>query len=368
MKEPIRILHITGGLNMGGIENFLMNIYRKIDTNKIQFDFLIHSKEEQFFEKEIKEKGGKIYKIPSIREVGYLKYKTELKNFFIDHKEYNILHSHYNEVTGVIFDSCDKSRYRIAHSHAAYPKYSNFLVKIFAEYLKHLLRKNTNFRFACSKEAGKWLYGGDTFKILNNGINVSKFLFNEKLRTEIRKVLNLNKEEIALVNVSRLTYQKNHKFLIKIMEKLNNLDKRFKLFLIGDGELELELKKDIEKKKIENIVFLGVKDNINEVLNAMDLFVFPSLSEGLGIVAIEAQSNGLQVLASKNVPKEADMDVGLFKKLDIIDTDIWIEEILKLTNKVKRSQEEIEIKKILQSSFNIDKVAKELEKFYLELE
>lgn len=369
MEDCLRVLHVTGGLNMGGIENFLINIYRNIDRSKIQFDFLIHSTEQQFFEKEILNLGGKIYRISSLKKVGYILYKRELKEFFKNHTEYNIIHSHYNEVSGMILEACDNNKYRIAHSHAAYPKYSNIFIKLFAKYLIIKLNSNCTYRFACSREAGKWLYGKNKeFEVLKNGIEVKRFLFNKNFREKIRKELNILENEIALVNVARLSYQKNHKFILEIMERLNQKSLSYKLFLIGNGELEKELKELAKKKKIKNVFFLGIRENINEILNAMDIMIFPSFSEGLGITAIEAQSNGIPVLASQFVPKEADMGLNLFKQLKILNTDKWIEEILKLKNIKRENQTREQIEKILNSDYNIEKTVKILEKFYLGLE
>lgn len=370
MKYPIRILQITGGMNIGGIENFIMNVYRNIDRDKIQFDFLIHQEEKQIFEEEILALGGKIYRIHSFRSCGFFNYVKSLNKFFKEHSEYKIVHSHYNEISGIILLSAmwNKIKYRVSHSHTAYPKYNNFLEKYFAKILIILIKIVSNKKLSCSKEAGEWLFGKtSSFKIMKNGIDLKKFLFDIEKRKIFRKNLEIENNELALVNISRLTYQKNHSFLLEIMKKLNEVDSKIKIFLIGDGELEETLKQKIEKEKIENIKFLGSRKDVSEIINSMDIMVFPSFAEGLGIVAIEAQSNGLQVLASENVPKEADMDLGLFKSLSIEDVDIWVKEILKIKNSLVRQQEKEQIEKILQSKYNILIVAKELENFYLEL-
>lgn len=369
MKNCCRVLHIVGGLNIGGIENFIMNIYRNIDREKIQFDFLIHQKEKQYFEDEVLKLGGKIFRVSSLKTSGYRLYIKEIKRFFKENKQYKIIHSHYNEVSGIILPFCNKDSKRIAHSHAAYPKYSNFLVKLFAEYIKRKLKNNCEYRFACSKAAGEWLYGKNTkFCILNNGIEMKKFLFNNSIREKMRKALELEENEVALVSVARLSYQKNHIFMLNIMKELNKLDLKYKLFFIGEGELENKLKNIVQEKGIKNIYFLGAKKNIGDYLNAMDIMLFPSLSEGLGITAIEAQSNGLLTLASQFVPEETNMGLGLFKRLDISKLEEWIEQILKLENLERVQQSKEEIEKILTSDYNIESTVKKLEEFYLKLE
>ena len=160
IEQPIRVLQITGGMDMGGIENFIMNIYRNIDRNKVQFDFLIHQEKEQIFEEEIKKLGGNIYRIPSIKKIGYFNYKKELKNFFEKNK-YKIVHSHYNELSGLILKVAKKCgiKNRIAHSHTSYPTYKNFFIKIFSKFLILQLKDKNILKLACSREAGEWLYG-----------------------------------------------------------------------------------------------------------------------------------------------------------------------------------------------------------------
>lgn len=371
MKEQIRILHVLGGLNMGGIENLLINIYRNIDREKVQFDFLIHQDTKQLFEDEIVGLGGKIKRLPNIKKVGILNYIKLLKDFFCSNREYRIIHSHYNEISGIILfvATICKIKYKIAHSHIAYPNYSKKIHYFLFKILKILINSNATYKFACSKEAGEWLFNKENkFKVISNGIEVKKFIYKIEEDIKIRKELNCKKEDFNLVAIGRLTEQKNHIFMLKIMKKLNKIDNNIKLYLLGEGELENKLKEYVEKNNIRNIYFLGVRKDTDKILNGMDLMLFPSLYEGLGIVAIEAQSNGLQVLASENVPKEADMNIGLFKSLDIIDSDIWVKEILELKGKIKRNQDEKQIKKIQESNYNIITVTKELEKFYLELE
>ena len=316
-NRPIRILQITGGMNMGGIENFIMNIYRNIDRNKIQFDFLIHQEEKQIFEDEINFLGGKVFRIPSLAKVGHFKYLKGLRDFFLSHQEYQIIHSHYNTISGIILKEARKCsiKNRISHSHTAYPKYK-LLESIYKNYSKYLLRKNATEYLACSKEAGEWLYGKNKkFKIIKNGIDINKFLFDEKIRKSEREKLGM--KEFSILCLGRLSKEKNHMFLLEVMEEINKKEKDITLYIVGMGILENQLKQEVKNRKLENVKFLGVQKEVYKLLNAMDLMVFPSIYEGLGIVAIESQSNGLTVLASENIPDEADMKAGLFYKFNL---------------------------------------------------
>lgn len=366
-KQPIRILQITGGMNMGGIENFIMNIYRNIDREKIQFDFLIHQEEKQIFEDEINFLGGKIFRIPSLGKVGHFKYIKGLREFFLSHQEYQIVHSHYNTISGVILEEAKKCgiENRIAHSHTAYPKYK-LLESIYKNYSKYLLRKNATEYLACSKEAGEWLYGKNSnFKIIKNGIEINKFLFDENLRKIERERLKI--KGFSLICLGRLSKEKNHMFLIDIMEELRKKDKNIILYIVGTGILDTQLKQEVKNRKLENIKFLGVQKDIYKLLNAMDLMIFPSIYEGLGIVAIEAQSNGLTVLASENIPNEADMNIDLFNKINLsVGREEWAKKIIDLKNNIVRkkmlNKEEI----LLKSEYNIKKVTKQIEELYLD--
>ena len=252
----LRVLHVLGTLDMGGIENFLMNIYRNIDRNKIQFDFVINDREkEDIFEKEVRSLGGKIYKIPPIVKVGHFKYFKSLREI-LQKNNYNIIHSHYNAISGFILHEAKKVgiKNRIAHSHIAYPKYS-FLSKIYKEYSKFILKKNVTVRFACSEKAGQWLYGKkESFTVIKNGINVSKFSYNTQIREEKRKELNINSDEIVLGHIGRFTKQKNHEYLIEIFRKLHMKNEKYRLILVGTGELEINILEKIKKALSQQMV------------------------------------------------------------------------------------------------------------------
>lgn len=210
MIEPIRILQITGGMNMGGIENFIMNIYRNIDRDRVQFDFLIHQEEKQIFEDEIVALGGRVYRIPSLGKAGHFKYLKRLREFFNNHKEYKVVHSHYNTISGVILREAKRCGIpnRISHSHIAYPKY-RLVERIYKEYSKSLIRNIATEKFACSQKAGEWLYNGvESFKVINNGIEPLKYNFSMEIRGQKREELDLKDNEIAIGHIGRLTEQK----------------------------------------------------------------------------------------------------------------------------------------------------------------
>ena len=354
------------GMDQGGTENFIMNIYRNIDKGKIQFDFLVNRK--GFFDDEIESLGGRIYIIPALQRVGQIKYIKNLDKFLEEHKyEYNIIHSHINQVSGLILERANKVGIpiRIAHSHNN--KYGkNILIQLYKNYLRTKIKDNANYKFACSEQAGEFLYGKQArFEVINNSIDTSKFIFSKEKRQKVREQLKINNECFVIGNVGRLSYQKNQIFLIKIFNEFIKLNKNSKLILIGKGSLKKDILKYINKCKLEkNIIMLEDRTDVNELMQAMDYFVLPSRFEGLGIVLIEAQAAGLKCIASKDViPKEAKVtDLLEFYSLGNKASD-WAKKIYANKNYTRVNT----MQQIKEKGFDIKETAKYLEKKYISL-
>src|SRR5690606_33664746 len=315
-NTPIRILQILTIMNRGGAESMIMNYYRNIDRTKIQFDFLLHRKEKGAFDEEILSLGGKIYKLDPIHPLTYQKYKQNLEEFFKKHSEYSIIHSHINALSFIVLGVAKKTgiKVRISHSHTAIQ--SEVILNIFKkgverttmmkEFIQHLLRQKvrraSTHNFACSKKAGQWLFGetGD-FIIINNAIDTSKFIFNPDLKRTIKESLKLSNKRI-IGHVGRFSEEKNHFFLIEIFKEILMIENDYHLVLIGGGNLTLKVKKLVDDLNIsDKVSFLGIRDDIPNLLQAMDAFVFPSIYEGLPVTLIEAQASGLKIFASKNI-------------------------------------------------------------------
>ena len=367
--EPIRVLQIVGGMNMGGIENFLMNIYRNIDRKKVQFDFFIHNDEDAIFEEEIKELGGKVYKIPHITKSGHFKYIKNLRKFFKEHSEYKVIHSHYNEMSGFILKEAKKNGdfITIAHSHSSYPKYKSLLEKIYKSYSIFLINKNSDKKFACSKIAGEWLFGKkEKFKIIYNGIDSKKYTYKEEIRKEKREFLEVKDEEKIIGHVGRLNFAKNHKFLLEVFKELCLQNKyKYKLLLVGNGELETEIKLKIKELRLENRVkMLGVRKDVNELMQAFDLLLFPSIFEGLPVTLVESQGASLKAIVSDVVTKDIDLNCNLIKFLSLDKTtQEWAEIIENEINYPRGDMSQY----IMDAGYDIVKNAQILEDEYLRL-
>lgn len=357
--NTIRILQIVPNMQAGGLENFIMNIYRDIDREKIQFDFLVHYMEKKDYDNEIEKMGGKIYRFSLRNNNNILKYVIQLNKFYKNHKEYKVIHCHMSSIGFINFLIAKKNKInvRIAHSHNSKTDKTikGRLKKIMMLPYKYI----STINFACSSEAGKFLFGNKTFEIVPNAIDVMKYKFNQSKRTEIRKKMGFEENDIVLGHIGRFNIQKNHEFLIKIFQKLYSVDKKYKLLLIGDGELKSNIENECKQYNIlDGVRFAGVVPNPYDYYNAMDLFVLPSLFEGLPVVGVEAQANGLPCIFADNITRELDLNDIKYLPLN---EKIWIEEIKgKKINKNRKEQNKV----IYDSQFNIHKLANKLENTY----
>ena len=357
----IRVLHVVTTMNRGGLETMLMNYYREIDKSKVQFDFLEHRSDESDYDQEIKMLGGRIYRVPRLNPFS-IRYKSILRKFFKEHPEYQIVHVHQDCLSAIALKEAKKCgvKFRIAHSHSSnQDKNWKLLLKL---YYKRKISGYATDLIACSQEAGKWMFCGSDFRVLNNAIDSKKYVYSESVREKIRKKFQISEETLVVGHVGRFCYPKNHLYLLDIFKKISDQTEAI-LLLVGDGELREEIENRIVQLELENRVILtGVRSDVPELLQAMDVFLFPSLYEGLGIVTIEAQASGLPCLISDKVPIEC-------KKTDLVhqisleeDSTYWANEAIKFS-KIER---ENMLKKIQMSGFDIVENTKELMDFYLD--
>lgn len=355
----IRVLHCVVGMNYGGYETFIMNVYRSIDKSLIQFDFLVSL--DGVFDSEIKSMGGQIFKIPFITKSGPFIYERNLNKFFVSHPEYKIVHSHMDKFSGLVMRVAAKNKVpvRIAHSHNTKNE-GGFIFNA----VKNNYGKMVKFRthaFACSREAGEWMFKPDNFIIVKNGIEISQYFPDEEIRTQQRKKLGLE-NSFVLGHVGRFSQQKNHRLLIDIFAAYKKIDASCKLMLVGTGELEAAIKEKAQQQGLLNdIIFYGTSNEIPKLMQAMDVFVFPSLHEGLGIVLIEAQCANLPCVCSDKVPSEADI-TGTVTFLPLeTKTEQWAVKIKAAANRKPEFLKE----KLLNTDYNIKITANFLLDFYL---
>jgi glycosyltransferase involved in cell wall biosynthesis len=311
--------------------------------------------------------GGKIYYLCAEKKQDY--YKLLVK-FFRGHPEYQVVHTHTHARMGIVLKAakhCGVSC-RIAHSHNA----RNDLPKV-AAFIKGLtgipIERNANYFFACSLNAAKWLFPHRVkeCKILYNGIRPQDYLFDEKKREKVRKNLGISDEAFVMIHVGRFAKQKNHEYLVKILESYQKQDSSdWQILLVGEGPLEDSIKEKVKAAGLEaHVRFLGSRKDVNELYSAADLFVFPSAYEGLGIVVIEAQASGLPCIVSAAVPEEADMEVGLLHTLCLQDEpEKWVHYMMNC--RVDLSKRTGRTKSVLEGKYNIKLIAAQMQQFYPE--
>lgn len=360
MSEPIRVLQIVTTMNRGGLETMLMNYYRNIDRSKIQFDFLEHRSKESDYDQEIMSLGGKIYRISTLNPFSST-YRKELKQFFKNHPEYKIVHCHLDCMSSIPLSYAKKAgiKVRIAHSHNSnQDKNLKYLLKLF--YKRKINRVSTNL-FACGDKAGKWMFGKSDFSVINNAINTKDFLFNQDISNRIRQKLGLQ-NKLVVGHVGRFNKQKNHEKVIDIFNEILKLNNNACLILVGEGNLKEEIKNKVSNLGLSNnVLFLGSRDDVNEIMQAFDVFLFPSLYEGLGIVLIEAQAAGIPCLTSdKVVPIEAKVTSLLNYYPLENNSNLWAKKTLDILTEKYDTYNEIK-----KAGFDIQNNTKWLEEFYI---
>ncbi len=361
----VRVLQVYPQMNNAGTERVIFNLYDNMDTTKVQFDFLVEREGEM--DEKIRNMGGKIHYLYKEKEKEYFK---ALCIFFAEHPEYKIVHTHTHARMKLVLQAANKCGIpcRIAHSHNA----RNDLPKV-AGFIKGItsipIERNANYFFACSQNAARWLFPHKAHqcRILYNGINLEEYLYNRNTRISVRNSLSIADDSFVMIHVGRFARQKNHEYLVKILKSYNDrYSSDWKMLLVGEGPLEDEITQQVDEAGLsEHVIFLGARKDVNELYSAADAFVFPSLHEGLGIVAIEAQACALPCIVSDAVPPEADLELGLLHTLKLQDDFKRWADCIESSSKKQMDRESIK-EEILNSKYNIKNIAAQVESFYLE--
>lgn len=364
MTKPIRVLHILQRMEAGGTQALLMNIYRKIDRSLIQFDFLVEYPEKNFYDDEIISLGGKIYYSNVRNDLNILKFEKQLIEILNSNQEYKIVHVHTYSIGYFCLKTAKRCGVpiRIAHSH------SNAMTKDNKKYIKMLLQKLYTIYatdlLACSVEAGKYLFKNKHFKVLTNAIDSNKFSSNIKVRNELKKEFNLN-NSFVVGHVGRFRPEKNHHFLIDVFYEIKKKKSNAVLILVGTGDLESEIHDKVEKVGLsDSVKFLGNRTDMHKIYQMMDVFVFPSIYEGLGIVAIEAQAAGIPIVCSDGLPDESNIS-PLFIKKSLDDTSKDWAKICIKASKNKLSHTDMK-QYVINSGFDLDLTVKYIQNYYVD--
>lgn len=364
MTEPVRVLHMLYSMNRGGAETLIMNYYRKVEREKIQFDFLISSPERCDFEDEIIKMGGRVFRVPILSK-DPLMYIKKVNEFFKQHKEYKIIHSHTSAKNAIplFIAKLNNIPHRICHSHTIKNEkgLSGFIKTILRPFVKYV---STDF-VACGEDAGIWLYGQKFYEkhgmLLRNAIDAEKHRYNVDIRKYLREQNNWS-DKIVIGNIARFDVPKNHELLIDIFFYIRKKKSDAILILIGDGPLRENIVKKVETLGLkESVVFTGVVENVEDYLQAIDVFLLPSLYEGLPLTLIEAQSSGLKCFTSKDVVTNESNITGLVSFISLADNaEKWAEKIL---SSIPYQRQDM-YQTILESGYDVSSAAISLQKFY----
>lgn len=364
MSEPIRVLHILQRMEAAGVQTLLMSIYRNIDRSKVQFDFLVHYKEDQFFDKEIEALGGHVYKLSVREDHDMIKYIHELKVFFKNHPEYKIVHGHMPVLGFFYLRAAYKAGIPVRIAHAHTDQHYNSLKGYISVVMKNLYPIYANHYFACSDNAGKYIFGNQKYEIIRNAIMTEKFAYNEEIREKKRKELGLE-NKFVVGHAGRFAEHKNHDFLIDVFSEIVNVNPNSVLMLVGDGELRKIIEQKVNSLGIsKQVLFMGVRADINELYQAMDAFVFPSVFEGLGIVNIEAQASGVLTFCSDAVPQEANI-CPAFKSIPLSkNAKQWAQIIVK-DNSIREVRKDMS-EYVVKAGYDTKELAQKSQEFYLD--
>lgn len=352
----IKIAHVLGGMNTGGAETFIMNVFRNIDHNVVEFHFIISNYKVQAYEEEIIKMGGVIHRVPRMKP-NIFKHASELYKL-MRKEDFDVIHRHSSSsivYIDLLLAMLCRIPIRILHSHNTNTENSFFhrLFRVFSFSATH--------RIACSYEAGQWMYAHKNFEVIKNGIDLEKFVFNQQMREKMRLEYDL-KDKYIIGIVGRMSEQKNPLFIVDVFSELKKINEKAFLVWCGEGELRQDIERRIKEYDLERDVNLvGAVSNVNEYMQMFDVLLFPSLWEGLPLVLIEAQTSSLQCFISESISQEA-MITDLIHKISLRENaKLWALEINKYKNekRVNRSKE------IRDKGYDIKDTVKHLLKIYL---
>lgn len=363
MKQPIKILQIFTVLNKGGAETNLMNYYRNMDRRQFQMDFLVH-RESGFFEEELLNLGSHIYRLPPILPWKLADYQKAVKDFFDAHPDYDIVHGQCSELGVFIYEEAKRRGIPVIIAHAHNAKMDRDRKLVFRLMWKKRMRQSINQYFTCGKAAAENLFGKTLARKayqMNNAVEVSQYAFRQSVRDQKRKELGAD-DYYNIINIGRFNTQKNQLFLLDVFSEVFKRHQRFRLYLVGVGELEKELREKVKRLQLEPYVhFLGLRTDVPDLLQAMDVFLFPSLFEGFPVSFIEAQASGIPCVISDGVPRES---VLLNEHVTVVSlkkrASFWAEKVIALRDFERKDVSEA----VKEAGFDIKENARRLEERY----
>lgn len=394
MNQPTIVLHVVGRLDIGGAESRIMDLYRNIDREKVQFVFCQHTKDRCAFEEEVESLGGKVYHIPRFNVKNYFSYKKAWKEFFQKHPEIKVVQGHMTSTAAIYLPMAKKAGVEITIAHARSAGVDPGVKGKLTGFLRRNLYQKCDYRFTCSAMAGEAVFGDQNIIakkaiFIPNAIEVDRFQFDAQTREEIRYELGIT-GKFVIGHVGRFSHMKNHKYMLQILKQCIEIEKEQKLaetvlMFLGDGELREEIMEQAVDMGISSrVLFMGNKRDVHRYYQVMDYFLLPSFYEGLPGTAIEAQASGLPGIMSDTVTKEAVVTDLLQVRSIKEDAILWAKEIMKKNQELMQLSQESEnipeagqaveagrmdrasyARKVKEASFDVKEQAKKMQEFYL---
>ncbi len=365
MTEPIRILHVLGTTNLGGAESRIMDLYRHMDRNRVQFDFMVHTAEEGFFDKEIEKLGGRIFRVPRFRIYNYFSYKRAFRKFFEEHREFQMVQGHMTSSAAVYLPLAKKAGISVTIAHARSAGVDKGVKGKLTRWMRRKLSQKTDYMFTCSQLSGISVFGkkaveeGKTI-FIPNAIDCSAFIYDEEKRTKMREMLGIT-DKYVIGHVGRFHYAKNHEYLIRVFAELCRKSGEYVLLLLGEGGGMAGSRTLTEELGIKDkVYFLGNHGNVYDYYQAMDYFVYPSRYEGLPGTIVEAQVSGLKCLMSDTICSEV-MVTDLVHAMSIEEEPLRWAEYIEDTRNYERKSRDVEMKK---AGFDVNAQAQQMMSFY----
>ncbi len=364
----LRVLQVIGVMDRGGAETMVMNLYRAIDRSKLQFDFLVHEQREGDYDDEIRQLGGRLFRLPRFTGFNAAKYHKLMRNFFTEHPEYRVVHGHIGSCAPIYLSEAKRiGAYTIAHSHAQ--NFERGFAGLAFRAAARPVRGVADYFMACSREAGLDRFGasivsGDRFSIVPNGIAATCYLCDQVSHESAKAALGLAGCPVVC-HTGRLIPVKNHAFLLDVFARVHACIPQAVLVCAGRGELEEQLKARVDELGLaDSVRFLGVVDNVPEVLRAADAFVFPSVKEGLPLAVVEAQAAGLPTTVSTGVPDLALVSDRVRRVSLDEGADAWAAVVLEDLNRAASFPRTDAVEQVRKHGFDIADTAVSISGFY----
>ena len=370
-QPPLRVLHVVGAMDRGGVETWLMHVLRHTDPKSIQLDFVVHTQRPGAYDDEILARGSRLFSIPSCHKP--LQYASKMRSHLRDHGPYDVVHSHVHHFSGIVLRAahCELVKGRVAHSHTDRRQThgeNGLGRRTYRAAMRYLIRRHATVRLAASQEAGADLFGGSggvhPWSVLYYGHDFTQFV-SQPDKAAIRAELGLPQDAFVIGHVGRFDLAKNHAFLLRVTSEVRKQRADVRLLLIGDGDLRRSIESSAFSSGLgEDVLFVGVRADVARLMGAMDVFVFPSLHEGLPLTCTEAQAAGLPLVVSDGITPELDVVPGAVKRLSLsASPKRWAEACLATEVEPRLSQPDA-LAILQQSPFNIETCLTQLASLY----